>query len=198
MIPALHTFNQIQSDKLTDTICQTAITGLLYIERPTFADERGFFREPANLADIEAITGQPFRVRQWNHSHSHPRVMRGIHAEGWNKLITLTRGEAFCALVDLRPDSDTFLQVELLTLSGGTGSLYIPIGVGNAFAVISDEPVDYLYLVDRLYEDRDPAGDQAISMFDPDLTIPWPISDPIISQRDRDSKTVREIFPSKF
>jgi dTDP-4-dehydrorhamnose 3,5-epimerase-like enzyme len=54
--------------------------------------------------------------------------------------------------------------------------------------------------VDKLYKDRDPAGDQAISLFDPDLNIAWPTpkEEMVISERDRQAVTLREKFPQKF
>src|SRR3990167_7541980 len=67
-----------------DVIKTTSIRGLLVIERPTFKDDRGFFREPLSMNEVEQATWIQFTVRQWNHSLSHPGVIRGLHADGWN------------------------------------------------------------------------------------------------------------------
>lgn len=175
----------------------TNIAGLLFVERPAFTDERGFFREVGNVADIEAVTRQPFIVKQINHSSSIHRVIRGIHAEGWNKLVTAITGVAFCALVDLRERSSTFMHVQLSLLVGGMGALYIPKGVGNSICVTSEETFNYLYAVDRAYAERDPADDRAINVFDPHLAIPWPFpaEDLILSDRDRGAISVQDLFP---
>ena len=189
--------------KLAKGIYKTAIDGLLYIERSMFFDNRGFFSEIVRLPEIEAVTGATFTVRQVNHARSEQNVIRGIHAEGWNKCTFITRGKAFCGLVDVRPNSQTFLKKEYFLLGEGegalTGVLFLPSGIGNSLCVI-DGPVDYIYLVDRLYSDRDTSGDAAISLFDPDLAMEWPIprEQMILSKRDENSVSIREKHPEKF
>ena len=110
---------------------------------------------------------------------------------------------AFCALADVRPASPTFGAVETFMLGHGAGAhggaLFIESGIANSFCVL-EGPVDYVYGVDRLYRERDPKGDQAISLFDPDLNVAWPIprAQMILSERDRQSKTLRELFPERW
>jgi len=180
-------------------IYKTAIEGLLYIKRDLYEDERGFFSEICRVPEIEAVTGSPFVVKQVNHARSEQHVVRGIHAEGWNKLVSVISGRCFCAIADVRRDSSTFRQVETVVLGFGQdaihGSLYLPSGVGNSFAVL-DGPLEYVYVVDRLYADRDTAGDLAISLFDPDLHIAWPIAkeEMILSERDKNCVTLKEKF----
>ncbi len=182
-------------------IYKTSIEGLYYIEQSVFKDNRGYFSEVVRLPEIEEVTGTKFNPRQINHARSEKNVIRGIHAEGWNKCTFITRGKAFCALVDVRVNSKTFLNKEYFILGDGNdalqGVLFISSGIGNSLCVL-DGPVDYIYIVDRLYKDRDPSGDQAISLFDRDLSIPWPLSQDkmVISQRDRDSITLREKYPN--
>lgn len=184
-------------------IYQTKLTGLLFIEHVPAYDDRGFFVQLTTLTDLATVLGSPFVPVQINQAHSETNVARGFHAEGWNKLITVMSGEAFCALADVRPDSPTFGQVESFLLGHGKnaliGSLYIPDGIANSVCVVTG-PVEYLYLVDRLYAERDPAGDVAISMFDPDLNVEWPVAREamIMSQRDKESVSLRDRFPEKF
>ena len=184
-------------------VFKTKIEGLYYLSYTFSADERGFFAEVGHAYKIEAITGQPFKIVQVNHSRSNLNVVRGMHAEGWNKLTTVINGLAFSALADVRPESPTFGQVETFEFgpdNGGLkGSLYISQGIANSVCVLK-APVDYIYCVDKLYQDRDPQGDQAISLFDPDLNINWPLprDKMIISQRDKDAVTLRQKFPQKF
>lgn len=184
-------------------VFKTKIDGLIYLTYNLFSDERGFFAEVGHISKIETIAGQPFKIVQINHSRSLANVVRGMHAEGWNKLVTVINGFAFSALADVRPDSPTFGQTETFELgpdNGGLkGSLFISQGIANSVCVLK-APVDYIYCVDKLYADRDKSGDQAISLFDPDLKIAWPINKDkmIISERDKNAVTLRQKFPNKF
>lgn len=197
------TYKPTSDSQVAKGIYKTAIDGLLFIDKSVFEDSRGFFTEVVRLPEVEAVIGKPFNVRQVNHARSEQNVVRGIHAEGWNKCTFITRGKAFCALVDVRPESKTFLVKEYFLLGEGEGALagvlFLPSGIGNSLCVI-EGPVDYIYLVDRLYKDRDPSGDAAISLFDPDLAVQWPIpkEQMVISSRDENAVSVREKFPEKF
>ncbi len=197
------TFVPTEASQIAPGIYKTSIDGLLYINKSLFPDNRGFFSEIVRLPEVEAVTGVKFDVRQVNHARSEQNVVRGVHAEGWNKCTFITRGKAFCALADVRPNSKTFLAKEYFLLGEGedalSGVLFLPSGIGNSLCVI-EGPVDYIYLVDRLYKDRDTSGDAAISLFDADLAIEWPIprEQMIISQRDASAITLREKAPEKF
>ncbi len=125
-------------------------------------------------------------------------VIRGIHAEDWNKLVTVTNGLCFCALVDLRKDSATFGKHETLAL-GTTdqalrGSIFISRGIGNSFCVVAG-PVDYVYAVDAIWAGRDTSKDVAINLFDPQVNIEWPIpkEQMIISDRDLQSVNLSDL-----
>lgn len=163
----------------------TAIPGLLIYERPTFPDERGFFREAMELRDLEAVLGRDLRVVQWNHSRSVPGVIRGFHAEPWEKLIYVAQGEVLATIVDLRLDSPAFGKVVTIPLGERyRRTLYLPLGMGNGFCVTGDQPADYLYLVTAYYVGQ---SSLAISVQDPRLTRQfggWPVADPIISVKD--------------
>jgi len=177
-------------------INKTSIPGLFVIERPTFNDERGFFREIFRLNDLEKETGVKFNIIQANHSRSLPGVIRALHAENWNKLIYPLTGKAFSAIVDIRPDSPAFGKVETFEFSEDNHkALFIPKGLANSICVHGNMPVHYLYLVDAYYDGKDT---RAISWNDPDINIKWPIDNPIISERDRKNPSLREMFPKKF
>ena len=195
-------FDLQSAEKMGNGMFKTAIDGLFFVEKSFHEDDRGFFSEIGRIPEIEAVTGQPFVIKQINHARSNKNVVRGIHAEGWNKFIFVTQGKSFCALADLRPESSTFKSVQTFVLGFGegalSGSLYVPMGVGNSYAVL-DGPMDYVYFVDRLYADRNKSGDMAISLFDPELNIPWPIAkeEMILSERDKNCITLKEKFDSK-
>lgn len=175
---------------------KTSIGGLLILRRPIHKDERGFFREIFHLNEIEEISGISFKGVQMNHAFSYPRVLRGIHAESWNKIICPINGEVFIAIVDVREDSPTFKKVETFIVNDENRiALFIPLGLANSYCILGSEPVHYIYLVDSYYDGSDT---KAIAFDDPDLKIEWPVKDPIISERDKNNPKFRDLFPDKF
>lgn len=175
---------------------KTSIPGLLVIERPTFSDNRGFFREAFRTGELADFAGIKFKPVQWNHSKSLPGVIRALHAENWNKLIYPVTGEMFSAVVDIRPDSETFGKVATFTFDENSHkALFIPKGLANSICVTGKTPVHYLYLVDAYYDGKDT---RAVAWDDPDLAIKWPVKNPVISERDRDNPRLRDLFPEKF
>lgn len=189
-----------KANEIVPGIYSTKIDGLLYIEYKKFLDERGFFADVTSLKNLEKAIGKQLEIKQINVASSKTNVVRGLHAEGWNKLVTTFAGKGYSALVDIRKDSPTFKEVEYFMFENdenkdiGVG-LYVPMGVANSVCAI-EGPLLYHYAVDAFYEDRDPAGDIALSVFDPELDLKWPIAkeDMIISQRDKDSITLKEML----
>lgn len=185
---------------MNPTIEKTSIRGLFLINRPTFADERGFFHEVFRLNELEEVTGKKFRPVQWSHSLSFPRVIRAIHTEKWQKIIYPVNGSVFAAFVDARPNSKTFSKVETIILDNSKKdsshtAIYIAPGIGNSLCVMGKDPLDYMYIVDKYWDNTKACG---IAWDDPDLAIEWPVKNPIISERDRKNPTLRELFPKKF
>ncbi len=169
----------------------TTLPGLYRIERPVRPDERGFFHEVVRLDDLAAVTGFPFQVRQVNQSNSRKGVLRGLHAEKWDKIVWVSRGRAFSAIVDIRPESPTFGKYETFELSAENGlALYLPEGFANSIFALTD--IDYIYLVTKIYDGSDTS---AIAWDDPDLAISWPNADPILSDRDRNNPRFKDLFP---
>lgn len=181
---------------MAEHITATEIPGLLVIERETHRDNRGFFREIVRFNELEDVRGKPFMPVQWNHSYSKPRVIRALHAENWNKLVYPLTGRMFAAIADIRPEQQTFGRVETFAFEEeNPRALFIPRGLANSICVAGEMPVHYMYLVDAYYDGSDT---RAIAWDDPDLAIDWPVSDPIISERDRNNPKLRELFPEKF
>lgn len=196
-------YQPIKELEIFEGIFETGIKGIWYLARKSFSDERGFFSEVAHINKLEKLIGKPLVIKQINHSRSIEHVTRGMHAEDWKKLITVVSGAAFCALADVRPNSGDFGKVVSFNLGFGEGylpgSLFVEEGIANSFCVVKGS-VDYFYEVDRLYSERDPKGDVAISLFDPDLKIEWPLPQEqmILSERDKQSVSLRQRFPEKF
>ena len=178
-------------------VTRCAIPGLILIERPTFGDERGFFREVERRdADVDVALNARVEHRQWNHSRSMKGVLRGIHAAQWTKCIYVVQGEAQAVIVDLRKDSDHFGKHEsFLVGDSRRAMIVVPPGCGNSFLVLSDS-VDYIYSVDQEWY---PGGEYGIAWDDPDLGIDWKVTGKLIlSNKDASLPRVREVFPEKF
>ncbi len=181
---------------MDEKVVKTSIEGLLVLKRPPHVDDRGFFREVFHINEIEETLGIEFKGLQMNHAHSAPKVLRGIHAENWNKIITPVNGEVFVAIVDIRPESPTFSKVETFVINDQNRvALFVSKGLANSYCITSETSVDYIYLVDAYYDGSD---QRAIAFDDPNLAIDWPIKDPIISQRDKSNPKLRDLFPEKF
>ncbi len=132
---------------------------------------------------------------QENHSRSRHGVLRGLHAENWEKLVYVPRGDVFTVVADIRPDSPTFGQIDTFEL-GETNrwKIFIPRGLAHGYCVLSDE-ADYTYQVTAYYDGSDT---RAVAWNDPDLAVPWPITNPTLSERDQSAPTMRDLFPDRF
>lgn len=196
-------FSPDSSSLVAPNVFMTSITGLFFYQSEQHVDNRGYYAELVKIPEINPFCGQPFVPAQMNHSHSKQSVIRGFHAEDWNKLITVIRGECYCVFADFRTDSASFGQTVAMTLgtenSALYGCVYIPSGVGNSSLALSSE-VEYIYFVDKLYADRDPRGDVAVSLFDPDLAVDWPLPKDKLTFSERDTQAIclREKYPEKF
>jgi dTDP-4-dehydrorhamnose 3,5-epimerase len=171
-----------------EIIKKTSIAGLVTIERPTFSDDRGFFREPARIKDIEKVSGISFNVVQMNHARSAKNTLRGIHIAPWNKMIYVTRGKVQAVLVDLREDSPTYKKYESFIIGDDNRlSIFIPKGMGNSYLVLSDE-ADYVYLTD---EEWTPGREHGIAWNDPALNIAWELDgEPVLSEKDKQNPNI--------
>jgi dTDP-4-dehydrorhamnose 3,5-epimerase len=175
---------------------RTAIDGLLVVRQPTHEDERGFFRHTYVASELTEALGREVRFVQGNHSRSRPGVLRGFHAEPWDKFVSVAHGTVFAAIADVRPESATFGEVATFLLGDPPGErvqLFVADGLANAYAVVGDEVVDYVYDVTREW---DPDADKrAVAWDDPDLAVPWPVATPHVSPADRSNPTLRARFP---
>jgi dTDP-4-dehydrorhamnose 3,5-epimerase len=176
-------------------ITQTELSGVLIMERPTHADPRGFFRETFRKQDLEDALGRPVEFVQANHSRSQTQALRGVHIAPWDKLVTVSRGQVQQVVVDTRPDSSTFGQhISIILGEDNWRSVFIPAGCGNAFLVLSDI-ADYNYLTGDYWS---PNREISVIYNDTDLNIAWQTRQPLISEKDQQNKTLRELFPQKF
>ena len=178
------------------TVERTAIDGLLVVRWPTHGDERGFFRQTWQHGELADALGRGVSFVQGNHARSEARVLRGFHAEPWDKLVYCARGVVFAAVADVRPDSPTFGEVVTFTLgdppAGERLRLFVAEGLANAYCAV-EGPADYLYDVSAAWE---PGVDKrAVAWDDPDLAVDWPVADPIVSDEDRANPMLRDRSP---
>ena len=173
-------------------ILSTRLAGPILIEPQVFGDGRGFlfesFRsEPYRAAGIDADFVQD------NHSRSIHGTIRALHFQadpGQPKLVRVGRGRAWDVVLDIRRSSPTFGEWEAFELDDERNlQLFVPIGFAHGFCAMS-EVADFVYKIGSYY---DPATERGIAWDDPDLGIPWPTDEPIVSERDRHNPTLAQI-----
>lgn len=180
---------------------KTKFEGMLLFDLNIFDDARGRFTEVWQTEVMQEMGLPAVQPQQLGIAHSKKGTIRAIHAEPYDKIVHPAQGRVFCAMVDLRPDSETFGELETFELDE-TKMLFIPKGIGNGVQAISDEEVIYVYCVNGLWSAEKAYSGQyiAINYADKDLNIQWPIGEDgwIISLKDQQNKTMRETFPEKF
>ncbi len=162
------------------------LEGLKLIVPAVHGDERGFFLESYNR-DRYHGAGIDLEFVQDNHSRSKRGTLRGLHYQaqpGQAKLMRVGAGRIFDVAVDIRVGSSTLGQWEGVYLDAEEhAQLLIPVGFAHGFCVVSDS-ADVLYKVSSVY---DSATERTLSWCDPDIAIDWPVTDPILSDRDRNA-----------
>jgi len=173
-------------------IIPTKLAGVVIVEPKVFGDKRGFFMETWNQETYKKA-GLPYNFVQDNLSFSTKGVLRGLHFQnpyGQGKLLYVLQGEVFDVAVDIRVGSPTFGQWVGVTLtSENKRQLYIPEGFAHGFCVIS-ETVLFAYKCTNTYH---PETDGGILWNDPDIGIEWPITSPILSDKDTSHPTLANV-----
>ena len=175
---------------------ETGIEGLKVVELAVHGDPRGWFKENWQRAKMVALGIPDFRVVQNNVSYNARRgVTRGIHAEPWDKFISVATGSVFGAWVDLRQGSETYGRVYTATLDPSR-AIYVPRGVGNSFQALEDGTA-YTYLVDAHWSAELKGTYTFVSLADPALGIDWPIplSEATLSEADRHHPYLKDVVP---
>ncbi|MBA3744924.1 bifunctional dTDP-4-dehydrorhamnose 3,5-epimerase family protein/NAD(P)-dependent oxidoreductase [Sporichthya sp.] len=163
----------------------TSIPGLLILTLPVHRDNRGWFKENWQRTKMVALGLPDFTPVQNNVSFNNEAgVARGMHAEPWDKLVSVTAGRAFGAWVDLR-SGPTFGTVCTVELEPGT-AVFVPLGVANGYQTL--EPgTAYSYLVNKHWSASARESYRFVNLADPALGIPWPIEvdTALLSEADR-------------
>jgi dTDP-4-dehydrorhamnose 3,5-epimerase len=175
----------------------TSLADIWIIEPRVFSDSRGFFFESYNQKDMELI-GISEDFVQDNQSCSAKGVVRGLHFQSKHpqgKLVRVIRGSIYDVVVDIRKRSPTFGKSVGFEISAQNfRMLWLPVGFAHGFLALED-PTEVLYKTTDFYS---PEYDGGIRWNDPDLDIPWPlsqygISSAIISEKDAGLPLLKEI-----
>lgn len=173
----------------------TDIPGLLIFDVTHVGDERGWFQEKFHKAKLVAA-GLPesFTVIQNSLAFNKKGVTRGFHAEPWDKYVSIINGEAFVAYVDLRK-GDSFGTVVTVQLTPDT-AVFVPAGIGNSYQCLTDD-LYYLYSVNQHWTPDAYEKYTFVNLADPALGVAWPIplSEAILSDKDRNHPMLKDITP---
>jgi dTDP-4-dehydrorhamnose 3,5-epimerase len=168
-------------------IHSTAIEGLRVIETDSYGDERGHF-ERIFCAQALRQAGIEFRVRQSSLSYNKQAgTLRGMHWQraprSETKLVYCVRGAVYDVVIDLRPDSASYLKWVGTELNQDNGSaLYIPAGCAHGFISLQPE-TELLYMMDEVFAPECATG---LRWNDNAFGIQWPRQPVIIAQKDCD------------
>lgn len=176
-------------------VIKTDIEGVFIIEPIVFEDERGYFFESYNQADLKK-QGIDYNFIQDNQSKSRYGTIRGIHFQKGEfsqaKLVRVLEGSVLDVAVDLRKNSPTFGKHVAVELSAeNKRQLMIPRGFGHGFSVLSETAV-FAYKCDNVYNKASECG---IRYNDPTLNIDWKIDEnkAILSEKDKHNFLLEEV-----
>jgi dTDP-4-dehydrorhamnose 3,5-epimerase len=175
---------------------ETSIPGFFVIDLVVHGDNRGWFKENYQKQKMEALGLPAFDIVQNNFSFNAERgATRGLHAEPWEKFISVANGRIFGAWVDLRA-GPSFGQVLTLELDPSK-AVFVPRGVANAYQTLEDN-IAYTYLVNAHWSPD--AKYAAVNLFDPELNISWPIpkDQAIFSEKDANNPFLKDVTPMEF
>ena len=178
------------------SVHETGIEGLKVVELSVHGDARGWFKENWQRAKMVALGIPDLHVVQNNISfNAEMGVTRGIHAEPWDKFISVATGSVFGAWVDLRQGSATYGKVYTAALDPSR-AIYVPRGVGNSFQALEDGTA-YTYLVDAHWSAELKRTYTFVNLADPELGIEWPIplSEATLSEADKKHPFLKDVVP---
>ncbi|BAC17153.1 dTDP-4-dehydrorhamnose reductase [Corynebacterium efficiens YS-314] len=164
------------------TVRDTAIDGLLIVDFPVHGDNRGWFKENWQRQKMLAVGLPDFGPVQNNMSfNATAGTTRGLHAEPWDKFVSVGTGRVFGAWCDLREGSATYGAVVTQEITPDIG-VYVPRGVANGFQALEDETL-YTYLVNDHWSPD--AQYSNVNLADPALGIEWPLPLTEMSEKDK-------------
>lgn len=184
-------FDPSQYNELTVT--EAPIPGFFVVKLPVHGDNRGWFKENYQKAKMEALGLPAFEVVQNNFSYNDKRgATRGLHAEPWEKFVSVANGSVFGAWVDLRA-GESFGTTFSIEINPGV-AVFVPRGVANSYQTLEDN-ITYTYLVNAHWSPE--AKYVAVNLFDPALGIQWPIpkEQAVVSDKDLANPMLADVTP---
>jgi dTDP-4-dehydrorhamnose reductase/dTDP-4-dehydrorhamnose 3,5-epimerase len=154
---------------------ETSIPGLILFDLTVNGDNRGWFKENFQEEKMVKI-GIPegFKVVQNNISFNTKRgATRGLHAEPWDKFVSVANGRILGAWVDLREGSPTFQQSFSVEMDA-SHAIFVPRGVANGYQALEDDTI-YTYIVNDHWSEESLPLYTFVNVADPALKIEWPI-----------------------
>ncbi len=173
----------------------TPIPGLLLVDLPVHGDNRGWFKENWQREKMTELGIPDFGPVQNNISFNDAvGTTRGIHAEPWDKFISIGFGSVFGAWVDLRA-GESFGTVFTAELDPST-AIFVPRGVGNSYQTLEPNTV-YTYLVNDHWSPEKLGEYSFVNLADETADIPWPIplANVELSDKDRQHPRLGEVTP---
>ncbi|MEA5456028.1 bifunctional dTDP-4-dehydrorhamnose 3,5-epimerase family protein/NAD(P)-dependent oxidoreductase [Sinomonas sp. JGH33] len=174
---------------------ETPIPGVVLYDLPVHGDNRGWFKENWQREKMLALGLPDFGPVQNNISFNEKAgTTRGIHAEPWDKYVSVATGRIFGAWVDLREGS-TFGAVFTAELDPSK-AIFIPRGVGNAFQTLEDGTA-YTYLVNDHWSAAAQSQYTFLNLADEAAAIEWPIplEQAELSDKDRAHPSLADVTP---
>ena len=178
-------------------VTQTNLPGVVLIEPDVYGDHRGYFLETWAMRRY-ADAGVPEVFKQDNMSRSVRGILRGLHLQhpyGQGKLVQVMMGEVYDVAVDVRVGSPTFGKWMGTLLTGENHKqVYIPPGFAHGFCVTSEVAL-FGYKCTEAYHRETELG---VIWNDPELGIDWPITEPMLSDKDAKFPRLGEIAQEKL
>ena len=175
----------------------TDLPGCVVIEPDVFGDARGCFYESFNAQKYREL-GLDLGFVQSNVSRSAHGVLRGLHYQYPNpqgKLVNVLEGEVYDVAVDIRAGSPTFGRWAAAILSADNKRhFWIPEGFAHGFCVLS-EFATFVYQCTTPYDRHADAG---IRWNDADIAVDWPVSAPLLSDKDQRTPFLRDVAPERL
>ncbi len=165
---------------------ETALKGAYIIEIERRSDSRGFFARAFCQKEFEAYGLQPV-IAQANVAFNNLKgTLRGMHFQfppaAETKLVRCTRGGILDIIVDLRPESPTYLQHIAVELTEDNHrALYVPERFAHGYQVLADK-TETSYQVGEFYT---PGSEGGLLYNDPRLGLSWPLPVSVISDKDQ-------------
>ena len=174
-------------------VTETGIPGLVVFDLPVHGDARGWFKENWQREKMTALGLPDFGPVQNNISFNDAvGTTRGIHAEPWDKWVSVATGRIFGAWVDLR-EGLSFGRVYTTELDASK-AIFVPRGVGNSYQTLEPDTA-YTYLVNDHWSPD--AAYSFLNLADETAAIDWPIplADVEISAKDLAHPRLAQVTP---